>query len=175
MSGSNYNLKLSHFNIRGHRHVPDAGQIAQVDIADKNITLRRAKAFAQVKTKPQVIRLIRRNRLIKGNALTAAKIAGIMAAKRVDALIPLCHSLNLDWIDLSFNLKKDRIEIISEVKTKQATGVEMEALTAVTVAGLTIYDMIKSLGHDIVIGPIYLMEKSGGASGHHRFYRSFKL
>ena len=152
--------KLTHFDSNG--------QIAQVEITGTPYSLRRAVACGVVKTKPQVIRLIRENRLAKGNALATAKIAGILAAKRVDTLIPLCHSLNLDCVDLQFKLRRDSICITSEVKTRQATGVEMEALTAVSVACLTIYDMIKSTGQDIVIGPIYLLEKSGGRAGDYR-------
>lgn len=138
-----------------------------VDVSPKTITLREARAYGEIQIKPEVIKKIKHGATAKGNVLAVAKIAGIMAAKRVDELIPLCHSLNLDSVDLRFDVKANRIAIESLVKTHGKTGAEMEALTAVSLACLTIYDMVKSLDKEMTIGPIYLLEKKGGRSGHY--------
>lgn len=135
-----------------------------VDVGAKAVTRRRAVAIGEVAVKPATLKLLKDRKLAKGDALAAARIAGIMAAKRVDALIPLCHSLALDTVEVSFSFGKDRIFIRAGAQTHSKTGVEMEALTAVAVAALTLYDMCKSADREMVIGPILLAQKSGGKS-----------
>lgn len=138
-----------------------------VDVTAKAITNRRAKARGSVTMEKATLNLIEKGQMTKGNVLGAAKIAGIMAAKKTGELIPLCHPLELTSIrlDLEIDRKKSRVIIESEVKTTGKTGVEMEALTAVSVAALTIYDMCKAADKKMVIGEIMLVEKTGGKSG----------
>jgi cyclic pyranopterin phosphate synthase len=148
-------------------HINDKGQVQMVDVTDKNKTIRVAKAEGKVKMDPQTLKMIRNGNIAKGNVLTTAKIAGIMAAKKTGELIPLCHPLDLTGIDINFKFdhKNSQIVIEAQVQTVGKTGVEMEALTAVSVAGLTIYDMCKAIDKKIIIGEIMLLEKSGGKSG----------
>ncbi len=138
-----------------------------VDVTAKAETIRKAKARGIVKMDPQTLKLIEKGEIAKGNVLTTAKIAGIMAAKKTGELIPLCHPLELTGIDINFNIdrKNAQIEIESQVQITGKTGVEIEALTAVSIAALTIYDMCKAVNKKIVIGEIMLLEKSGGKSG----------
>ena len=117
---------------------------------------------------PDIIAAIRDNSTPKGNVLEAARLAGIMAAKRTGELIPLCHNLQLDHIQMDFELSDDRIRIVAITESRAVTGVEMEALTAVSVAALTVYDMLKALSHSIIIESIRLLAKSGGKSGDYR-------
>ena len=114
---------------------------------------------------PAVLALLKSGKMPKGDVFAAARFAGILAAKRVDGLIPLCHTLKLDFVGVEFRLAKDRILIRARAAAKGRTGVEMEALTAVSVAALTVYDMCKSADKTISIGPIFLAQKSGGRSG----------
>ncbi len=120
---------------------------------------------------PATIELLAREALPKGNVLTTAKLAGIMASKNTAHLVPLCHQLNLSWADIVFDVQKDRIVIVATVKTKESTGVEMEALTAVSVAALTIYDMCKAVDKSMEIGSIILEKKTGGKSHQPEGYR----
>lgn len=136
-----------------------------IDVSDKNITLRRAKAQAVVKMKPQIIELIKEKKTLKGDVLEQAKVAGIMAAKKTSGLIPLCHPLSISDVKISFVLSKKRIKITSDVTARERTGVEMEALIATTLAALTIYDMCKMYDRAIEITDILLLEKTGGKSG----------
>lgn len=136
-----------------------------IDIGKKDVTEREAVVKGIVRLKPSVILAIRQKSLPKGDALEAAKIAGILAAKKTSAIIPLCHPLPIEYTDIAFFIKKSRIEIIVTVRAKARTGVEMEAFTAAAVSALTIYDMCKSLDRGIAIGPIQLLKKSGGKSG----------
>lgn len=138
-----------------------------VNVTPKTETIRKAKAQGTVKMDSQTLKLIEKGQMTKGNVLTTAKIAGIMAAKKTGELIPLCHPLEITGIDITFliNHKKSQIVIESEVQIQGKTGVEMEALTAVCVAALTIYDMCKAVNKKIIIGDIMLLEKSGGKSG----------
>jgi cyclic pyranopterin phosphate synthase len=147
-------------------HLDSKGNARMVDVGAKSVSRRKAIAYGEVRMRPDVLRQIRDRKIPKGDVMTVAKIAGIMAAKRVDELIPLCHSLNLDSVDLTFEPKLDRLCIQATVCTSGRTGVEMEALTAVSVACLTIYDMAKAVDKEMIIGPIYLVEKEGGRSGH---------
>lgn len=148
-------------------HINDAGHVQMVDVTGKAKTIRKAKARGQVKMKSGTLRLLSEGRLAKGNVLTTAKIAGIMAAKKTGEFIPLCHPLGLTGIDIEFtvDLANSQVVIESLVQTVGQTGVEMEALTAVSVAALTIYDMCKAVDKEIIISDILLLEKSGGKSG----------
>ena len=138
-----------------------------VDVTGKPVTSRKAVARGSVSMKPETLRLITDGKVPKGDVLTLARVAGIMAAKRTGELIPLCHPLNITSVDMEFALdkKKNKIDIEARVKTSGQTGVEMEALSAVSVAALTIYDMCKAVDREIVIMHIMLIEKSGGRSG----------
>lgn len=138
-----------------------------IDIGRKPVTLREAAVYADIRLQPETIKLIRAKKIRKGDVLTVAKCAGILAAKKVDELIPLCHSLPLEYAGIDFILEKDGILIKATCKARARTGVEMEAMTAASVAALTIYDMCKSVDRGAVIGRIMLMEKKGGKSGHY--------
>ncbi len=138
-----------------------------VDVGEKPVTAREAVARASVTMKPGTIAAIRRGRVAKGDVFTVAKTAAILAAKRVDELIPLCHSLPLDSVDVRFEVKRDRVQVTACARTHSRTGVEMEALTAAAVACLTLYDMCKSMDRSMLIGGLCLLEKKGGRSGHY--------
>ncbi|KZE13748.1 cyclic pyranopterin monophosphate synthase MoaC [Brevibacterium casei] len=139
-----------------------------VDVGDKDVTKRRAVATALITTRPEVIALITEAGLPKGDALPVARIAAVMGAKRTSDLIPLCHPLPLTGVDVDFTLDETSVRITAAVKTVSKTGVEMEALTAASVAALTIFDMIKAVDNQAVIGDIKVIEKSGGRSGDWR-------
>jgi cyclic pyranopterin phosphate synthase len=148
-------------------HFDESGASRMVDIGAKQVTRRMARASGRVTMAAETLRLIRDKKAAKGDVLEVARLAGIMAAKRTAELIPLCHPLPLESVTIDFTFVDDRtlsIEVTTCVESK--TGVEMEALTAVSVAGLTVYDMCKSIDRGITIGPIQLEEKSGGRSGH---------
>lgn len=149
-------------------HLDEKGNVRMVDVGGKNRTVRTAVAGGAVTMSNQVIKLLRAGEIAKGNVLAVAKTAGILAAKRTAELIPLCHPLSPDHIDLQFEILDDRIEITSSVKLKGRTGAEMEALTAVSVAALTIYDMCKAVDRRMVLGNIRLLGKTGGESGTFR-------
>ncbi|MBF0128165.1 MAG: cyclic pyranopterin monophosphate synthase MoaC [Magnetococcales bacterium] len=153
-------MELTHFDERGAARM--------VDVTAKDETMRLAVAGGEVLMAPATLRLILDRALAKGDVLETARLAGIMAAKRVEQLIPLCHQINLTSVKLEFEPDPDghRILIRAWAKTLGRTGVEMEAMTAVAVAGLTIYDMCKAVDREMVIGGIRLLEKSGGKSGH---------
>ena len=140
-------------------HLDAAGAARMVDVGHKPAQHRIAVAEGLVRCQPQTIAALRERALPKGDVLTVAKIAGIQAAKRTDALIPLCHSLPLDAVDLEFTVEDDAIRIRAEVHTTAKTGVEMEALTAVSIAALTIYDMCKAVDKLMVIGDIRVTKK----------------
>jgi len=155
-------------------HVNNEGRVQMVDVTAKAQAIRKAKARGIVKMDSLTLKLIEKGQITKGNVLTTAKIAGIMAAKKTGELIPLCHPLELTGIDINFNMdhKKSQIMIEAQVQITGKTGVEMEALTAVSIAALTIYDMCKAVNKKIIIGDIMLLEKSGGKSG--TFIRDLK-
>jgi cyclic pyranopterin monophosphate synthase len=140
-------------------HVNSAGNAFMVDVSAKEIVRRTAQAFGKIILQQETINLVKSNLLKKGDVLAVAKIAGIMAAKKTEELIPLCHCLNLEHVDINFNIADDGIEIISQVITSGKTGVEMEALTAVAVGALTIYDMCKAVDKKMKIEKIYLVDK----------------
>jgi cyclic pyranopterin phosphate synthase len=152
----------------GLTHLDKKGKAHMVDVSGKPYTDREAVARGAVIMKKETFSLIRKNALAKGDVLGAARIAGIMAAKKTSEFIPMCHPLNLTsvTIDFCFDTRKNRIDIESRVKVTGRTGVEMEAMTAVAVAALTIYDMCKSVDREMTISEILLLEKSGGKSGH---------
>jgi len=138
-----------------------------VDVTDKPDTLRTAVARGSVTMAPDTLETVRAGKAGKGDVLGTARLAGIMAAKRTSELIPLCHPLPLTSVDVEFSTSDDppRVEFSAKVTCKGPTGVEMEALTACSVIGLTIYDMAKAMDRGMEIGPIYLLSKSGGRSG----------
>ncbi len=148
-------------------HVDQAGRIRMVDVGDKEETAREAVARGRIAVGPEALRAIRSGKLKKGDPLQAARLAGIMAAKRTSDLIPLCHPLPLSHVDVEITRARDGYSIESRVRTRARTGVEMEALTAVAVAALTIYDMLKAIDKTMVIGEICVMEKRGGRSGEY--------
>jgi len=139
-----------------------------VDVTPKDPTHRRAVAKGRVTMKPETASLITRGAIAKGDVLAVARIAGIQAAKRTSDLIPLCHPVMVGAALVNFEIGDDYIEVEAQVDTFDRTGVEMEALTACTVAALAVYDMCKSADKDMVIGEIALWEKTGGRSGHYR-------
>jgi len=136
-----------------------------VDVTAKPPTERVARAEANVEMAPATVRLLRTSKLPKGNALEIARIAGIQAAKQTSSLIPLCHPLPLTHVDVSIEIVRSGARIESTATTKAETGVEMEALMAASIAALTLYDMCKAVEKGITIGPVRLLEKSGGKSG----------
>ena len=149
--------KPSHLNQKGEAHM--------VDISQKEETKRKAKAEGFVKVKKSTIETIKKGNLDKGDLFGSARIAGIMAAKKTSDLIPLCHILSISSINIDITIIRNNIHISCEVINKGQTGVEMEALTAVSVSCLTIYDMIKGIDREAIISEIKLINKSGGKSG----------
>ncbi|HEY7764492.1 MAG TPA: cyclic pyranopterin monophosphate synthase MoaC [Aestuariivirgaceae bacterium] len=151
-------------------HLDEKGNARMVDVSEKHATSRTATARASVKMKPETLTAISSGDMPKGDVLATARIAGIMAAKRTHELIPLCHPLALSSVVLDFAVDRQRSLIVIEgtAKVEGKTGVEMEALTAVSIAALTIYDMCKGVDREMTIGDIALVEKSGGRSGHFR-------
>lgn len=150
-------------------HFDDQGAVRMVGVDHKPDTVREAIACGTVHLSKECASLIRKNALKKGNPLEIARIAGIMAAKRTHELIPLCHPLLISKVDVDLELREDRILIESRVICTGKTGVEMEALTAVSITALTIYDMSKSVDKSMVIGDIHLIQKKGGLSGDFEF------
>ncbi len=148
-------------------HVDEAGRARMVDVGDKPVTRRVAVAEAQVRMQSGTLAKIRANDHAKGDVLGVARIAGIQGAKRCDELIPLCHSLPLDDVDVEFELDDDLpgVRIVTTARVSARTGVEMEAMTAATVAALTIYDMCKGVDRAMEIGSLRLLRKEGGRSG----------
>jgi len=149
-------------------HVDEHGRIRMVDTGGKEISSRRAVASARVVMKSETLEALRQHRSPKGDPLETARLAGIMAAKKTSELIPLCHPLMLSQIDVQAQIDDGGISLSAEVSTNAQTGVEMEALTAVSVAALTIYDMCKALEKSIVITDIVLESKTGGKSGDYQ-------
>jgi cyclic pyranopterin phosphate synthase len=146
-------------------HLDDHGAARMVDVSDKAATARTATAVGTVRTTAEVIALITSGGLPKGDALATARIAGILAAKRTGDLIPLCHQLALSGVDIDFEIGSSAIELTATVRTTDRTGVEMEALTAVSVAALTVYDMIKAVDPAAHLDDIHVVAKQGGKTG----------
>jgi len=148
-------------------HTDKSGKARMVDVSHKPPTKREAAARGVIRMNKETLKLIRENSIAKGDVLGVARVAGIMAAKKTSEIIPLCHPLNISSITIDFALdqKKNRIVIVSRVKITGQTGVEMEALTALCAAALTVYDMCKAVDKEMVISDIMLIEKTGGKSG----------
>jgi len=148
-------------------HVDDSGKARMVDVTDKEITRRTARAYGEIHMKSSTLELVKNNALKKGDVLAVARVAGIMAAKSTHMMIPMCHPLLLTSIKVDFKINENesKIEIFSEVSLKGKTGVEMEALQAVSTAALTIFDMCKAAEHTMEIGSIVVLTKEGGKSG----------
>ena len=151
-------------------HLDDNGRVRMVDVTEKQPTVRVAVAGGSVFMQPETFQLIRDQKVKKGNVLETARIAGIMAAKKTSELIPMCHPLHLTHVQVDFepDAANHRIGIKASVRTIDQTGVEMEALTAVSIAALTLYDMCKSYDREMKISQILLLEKSGGKSGTYK-------
>jgi cyclic pyranopterin monophosphate synthase len=146
------------------RRVKD--KMAMIDIGKKEVTLREAIVEARVYLKAEVIKLIKNKEIPKGDVLEAAKLAGIIAAKKTAELIPFCHPIPIEYVDIKISLKNKEVEIRTTVRGWAKTGVEMEAFTACAVTGLTVYDMCKAFDRDAVVSDIRLLKKSGGKSGN---------
>ena len=146
-------------------HINSQGRARMVDVSEKDITMREAKAYGIVYMSESTVDMIKSGGVKKGDVLSVAQVGGIMAAKRTSEIIPMCHPVITTGIDINFNINKDSIEIYSTVKCKGETGVEMEALTAVSAAALTIYDMCKSMDKFMEITGVELIKKTGGKSG----------
>jgi cyclic pyranopterin phosphate synthase len=148
-------------------HFDERGRARMVDVGDKDVTRRVAVATGRVRMDPETLVLIREGRAAKGDVLAVAQVAAIMAAKKTHELVPMCHPLLLTKVEVAFDIEQepDAVGITARVETRGQTGVEMEALTAVSVASLTIYDMVKAVDRGMTIADIRLEEKSGGQSG----------
>jgi len=152
-------MEFTHFNEEGRAHM--------VNVSEKNNTKRVAIARGTIKMKKETVSLIKDGLIKKGDVLSVAQVGGIMGVKRTSDLIPMCHNIFITGSDINFNIGEDEIEIEATVSTVGKTGVEMEALTAVTTAALTIYDMCKAVDKDMVIENVRLIKKTGGKSGEY--------
>lgn len=148
-------------------HLNKKGEAVMVDVGDKNITERTALAFGKIRMKEETLTALLSSQLKKGDGLATARIAGIMGGKNTSSLIPLCHNIPIDKIEISFeNNAKDELYIYANAKCTYKTGIEMEALTAVSICALTVYDMCKAIDKSMVIEEIRLLEKKGGKSDY---------
>jgi cyclic pyranopterin phosphate synthase len=141
-------------------HLDREGAARMVDVGEKAVVRRTATAGGSVRMSPETVGLLRERALPKGDALNTARIAGVLAAKKTPELIPLCHGLNLTHVDVEFEVTEDAVEIVAIARASDRTGVEMEALTAVSVAALTIYDMCKAVDKNMVVDEVRLLEKT---------------
>ena len=148
-------------------HINDQGRARMVDVSDKEETHREAIATGNVYMKRETLDRIKEGTMKKGDVLSVAQVAGIMGAKSTSSIIPMCHPIMISGCDISFKLdfENNKVEIIAIVKNTGQTGVEMEALTAVTIAGLTIYDMCKAIDKEMIVSDVMLLRKTGGKSG----------
>ena len=153
--------------VTGLTHVDDSGRASMVDVSGKDETIRTATARGLLSCKPETLKQVRAGKAPKGSVIQTAELAGIMAAKRTSDLIPLCHPLPLTKVELQIDIDDalPGFSVLAEVRTKAATGVEMEALTAVSVACLTLFDMLKAIDRKMKIGAIEVVSKTGGKSG----------
>jgi cyclic pyranopterin phosphate synthase len=158
---------MSEKNDSGFSHFDDQGNAIMVDVGEKTPTLRVADAAGSIRMSPQAFTMVKNGTMSKGDVLGIARVAGIMAAKKVDGLIPLCHPLLISKVNIDFAFRENEncIDIFATVGIHGQTGVEMEALTAVSIAALTIYDMCKAVDKAMLIGDIRLLKKTGGKSG----------
>lgn len=150
-------MEFTHFNASGRAHM--------VDVSQKDNTKRTAIATGRIKMKEETVEKIKQGLITKGDVLSVAQVAGIMGAKKTSDIIPMCHNINLNGSDIRFSIQENCIDVEAEIKTTSKTGVEMEALTAVSITCLTIYDMCKAIDKDMIIEEVKLMEKTGGKSG----------
>ena len=155
-------------------HLDKKGNARIVNISKKKKSSRYAKAQATVWLSKKIISMIKNDEVQKGNVINVATIAGILGAKQTSSLIPLCHNINLDSSEINFRFLEEALEIVSIVQSEEKTGVEMEALTAVTVAALTIYDMVKGVDKSVYIKDIFLLEKKGGKTGDYKNSKKLK-
>ncbi len=146
-------------------HLDREGEARMVDVGEKAVVRRTATAAGRIYMSPQTVEMLRDRALPKGDALNTARIAGVMAAKRTPGLIPLCHGLNLTSVDVEFEVGEEEIGIVATARASDRTGVEMEALVAVSVAALTIYDMCKAVDKGMVVGDVRLLEKTKEPDG----------
>lgn len=148
-------------------HINEQGRAKMVDVSEKNETLREAVACGNVYMKRETLERIKEGTIKKGDVLSVAQVAGIMGAKKTWDIIPMCHPIMISGCDINFslNFEENRVEITATVKNTGQTGVEMEALTAVSIAGLTIYDMCKAIDREMIVSDVMLMKKTGGKSG----------
>lgn len=152
-------MKLTHFDERGGARM--------VDVGAKDMTVRTALAEGRISMRPETLDLIQKGKMAKGDVLQVARVAGIMAAKKTPDLVPLCHPIPLEKVEIEFETEgADMLKISATSRATYRTGVEMEALTAAMIAGLTVYDMCKAVDRGMSLGPFYLVEKSGGKSGY---------
>jgi cyclic pyranopterin phosphate synthase len=149
-------------------HVDDTGAARLVDVSGKDVTVRTATAAGRVVVSAEVVRLLRDNAMPKGDVLAVARIAGIMAAKRTPDLVPLCHPIGIAGVTVDLHVADDAVEIRAVVRTADRTGVEMEALTAVSVAALAVVDMVKAVDPAVVVTDVRVLEKTGGKTGEWR-------
>ena len=149
----------------GLTHVDASGNARMVDVSQKRVTIREATASGRLRTTSEVVELLRQNGLPKGDALAVARVAGIAGAKRTPDLVPLCHPVALHAVTVELAMRDDSVEITATTRTADRTGVEMEAITAVMAAGLTLYDMVKAVDRAAQLTDIQLVHKSGGRSG----------
>lgn len=154
-------MELTHFNREGRARM--------VEVGDKDITKRKAIATGIITMKSTTIDIIKEGKMKKGDVLAVAQVAGIMGSKKTSELIPMCHNIFLSGTDINFKIEDDYIRVFAEIRTEGRTGVEMEALTAVNIALLTIYDMCKAVDKEMIISNIQLLEKTGGKSGDLKF------
>jgi len=152
----------------GFTHLDDSGAARMVDVSGKDVTARSATASGKVLVSAEVVALLRGDGVPKGDALGVARVAGIMAAKRTPDLVPLCHPLAISGVTVDLSVEDDGVAIVATVRTSDRTGVEMEALTAVSVAALTVIDMVKAVDKAAVITDVRVEEKTGGKSGTYR-------
>ncbi|HEY3528196.1 MAG TPA: cyclic pyranopterin monophosphate synthase MoaC [Nocardioides sp.] len=149
----------------GLTHIDESGAARMVDVSGKDVTAREAVAAGRVQVSPEVVALLRGAGVPKGDTLAVARLAGILGAKQTSSLIPLCHPLALSSVTVDLEVADDSVEVTATVRTTDRTGVEMEALTAVAVAGLTVIDMVKAVDKRAAITDVRLLRKSGGKSG----------
>lgn len=151
-------------------HLDEVGRAKMVDVGDKDVTERTAAATALLRMRPETLRAIEEGSVKKGEVLAVARVAGIMAAKKTSDLIPLCHVIPIESVKIAFTVEGEGLlRVVSTVKSSYKTGVEMEALTAASVAALTVYDMCKAIDRGMCVEEVRLLEKSGGKSGDYRY------
>jgi len=159
---------------RKFSHLDNKGNARIVNISKKKKSSRYAKAQATVLLSKKIVAMIKNDEFKKGNVINVARIAGIMGAKQTSSLIPLCHNISLDSSEINIRLLEEELEIVSVVQSEEKTGVEMEALTAVTITALTIYDMVKGVDKSVYIKEIFLLEKKGGKTGDYKNSKKLK-